>query len=496
ELAGHDPDRALAKPGESALLAWNPRAVPAGGIVTAELTFFRRDVLVGPPGARLARAGKGFAPVSLVAGNGEVIPLQVIASRRALERRDARRRYPDLDEVDAVRVAFALPELPGLAMAQFRVRPEPSPRLPAGDVSVSGRRIANGLVEVLVGGDGMLTLADRRTGRRFPRLCAVESEPDAGDTYSFAPGAGGAAAATGRPSVTMHAPGPLTGILEARWQALDASWRLRVELRSGEAFVRCTLGIDNRGSDRRLRARFPTGAAGTGVLAGAAFGAELRGAGAEGAAGSPAEAPVATAPAHRFVAPAGAEGGLALLVPGHAEYEWRADGDLLLTLLRSVGQLSRDTLPTRPGHAGWPTATPLAQCHGQDEVRFALAPLDGTDATAAALQRLWEEAFLPPGTRWLRDAGDLRDGHAAITLEGDDLFVSAIKPAEEGRAVVLRCWNASERAAEGRWIVSPAPRMAKRVRADESGGESLRVDPGGVIRFAAPPRGLVTIKVS
>src|SRR5690606_12870454 len=107
ELAGHDPDlaRTAAEPA-SALVVWNPAARAAGGVVVADGTCFRRDVLVGPPGARLARTGKGVAPFALALPDGQVLPVQVIEQRRALERRDARHHYPDQDEVDAVRVAF------------------------------------------------------------------------------------------------------------------------------------------------------------------------------------------------------------------------------------------------------------------------------------------------------------------------------------------------------------------------------------------------------
>ena len=41
--------------------------------------------------------------------------------------------------------------------------------------------------------------------------------------------------------------------------------------------------------------------------------------------------------------------GLAIFAPGFFEYELDRKGDLLVTLLRSVGELSRDDLPTRPG---------------------------------------------------------------------------------------------------------------------------------------------------
>src|SRR4029077_16636785 len=112
-----------------------------------------------------------------------------------------------------------------------------------------------------------------------------------------------------------------------------------------------------------------------GAGAGTAFGTVARPAVAVAAAAYPLETPVRTAPAHRFVAAASGPRGLALVAPAFFEYEWTPGGDLLLTLLRSVGELSRGDLPTRPGHAGWPTPTPLAQCLGPGRVDLALAPV-------------------------------------------------------------------------------------------------------------------------
>src|SRR5207249_11346267 len=85
--------------------------------------------------------------------------------------------------------------------------------------------------------------------------------------------------------------------------------------------------------------------------------------------------PGGTAPAHGFVAAVSGARGLAVLAPGFFEYEWTPRGDLLVTLLRAVGELSRGDLPTRPGHAGWSVATPLAQCPGWTRVELAVAPV-------------------------------------------------------------------------------------------------------------------------
>jgi hypothetical protein len=495
DLTGHDPDAAGSSRDTSALVVWNPTARRRGGVVIADLTFFRRDVLVGPPGARLARSGKGFHPFALRTGAGESIPVQVIEVRRALERRDARRHYPDLDEVDAVRVAFTAPEIGGMSLATLGIADTAPVALPEGRVTAGSHHLANEYLDVRLADDGTLDVTDLRSGARLTRLLSIVSESDLGDTYSFAPGQGEPTRSRARVTARMLAAGPLVGILAARWDDLEASFGLRVELRSGEPFVRASLEIENRGVDRRLRAHLPTGASGLPVVVGAAFGWERRAPGAP-VRQAPAESPVATAPAHRFLCAAGPGGGLALLVPGHCEYEWQRDGTLLLTLLRSVGQLSRNDLATRPGHAGWPTSTPGAQCPGADRVTFAIAPIALPDASPDRLHELWETAFLPPSTRWLRDTRALRTQPASIELDGEGLVLSAVKPAENGEGIVLRCWNAADTPTQGTWLVVPPPSSATLTRADETVAEAMTMGPGGTIPFTAGPRAMVTVRVT
>ncbi|HEU5218864.1 MAG TPA: hypothetical protein VFU23_09405 [Gemmatimonadales bacterium] len=84
DLAGHDPDRASERsaPSPSHLLCWNPsEEMRSGEIVTAELTFFRRDVLVGQLGGRTPRTGTGYRPFALATETGRVLPVQVLAVR-------------------------------------------------------------------------------------------------------------------------------------------------------------------------------------------------------------------------------------------------------------------------------------------------------------------------------------------------------------------------------------------------------------------------------
>jgi alpha-mannosidase len=189
---------------------------------------------------------------------------------------------------------------------------------------------------------------------------------------------------------------------------------------------------------------------------------------------------------------------LAILSPGFFEYELAADGDLRLTLLRCVGQLSRADLPTRPGHAGWPTATPDAQCLGRDRLQLALAPVAAEDLQAgSALAELWEDVFLPPRARWLRQATPLVTPDVDCRLEGAGLVFSSIKPAADRDGIVLRCYNARTEPVDGAWRFSRAVERAALVRADERNARPLvPTDGGHTIPFRVGPRAIVTVRIA
>jgi alpha-mannosidase len=506
DLARRDPAAPLSGAAEraSALVLWNPAARGRRGVVVADMTLFRRDVLVGPPGPRTPRAGEGYRPFTLTTADGHAIPVQVLDRRIGSERLEAPGAAPDQDEVDQVRLAFRAPHVAGLGFAHLGIRAgaeAPGGARGAGEGAlVKGRALVNHWIEVAIEPTGALNLTDRRTGQRFPGVLAVEDDGDAGDTYSYCPRARDRVLRVAGPiTVRRLAGGPLVAALEARFElGSRAALRLVVVLHADAPLVRCILELDNRSEWHRVRARLPTGLAGAGAVAGTAFGALARPPVRVRAAAYPLETPVRTAPAHRFVAAASGPRGLALLGPAFFEYEWTRQGDLLLTLLRAVGELSRGDLPTRPGHAGWPTPTPLAQCPGVSRVELAVAPVSEAELERGdVLPALWEDAFLPVRGFWLRDVGELDLTSVDVTLEGSGLVLSAVKPAQQGSPLVLRCYNATGRRAAGAWRFGDGVKSAHRVRADERESVALVLEGRGkLVRFAAEPHEVVTILVT
>jgi hypothetical protein len=159
-----------------------------------------------------------------------------------------------------------------------------------------------------------------------------------------------------------------------------------------------------------------------------------------------------------------AVGELALFTKGLPEYEALRTPSgatlLALTLLRCVGWLSRDDLPTRPdGHAGPGMETPEAQCLGEHTFEYALSL--GGDASDAALARAAQDYrvdFL------LGPAGLDADGVLQVETEG--ALLSALKGAEDGNGQVLRLFNPGTEPTQAR--VSGVFGSACRCRLDET----------------------------
>jgi len=420
-----------------------------------------------------------------------VLETQVLGTRTAVERVESAVRYPDADRVDLTRVAVLVPPLPGMSVACGSGSSGRASGWPASGTGCRGRTLFNQHLRVRARSAGSIDITSKN-GTRLRRALNLLAQRDEGDTYT-ASLRGPVMPLAGPVHWRVLARGPLLAALEGIWAARDATVRLLVELRHAEPFVRFRLDLDNHGSNRRIRARVPVGVA-PHALAGAPFGFERRRRSTD--AQWLEEQVVPTAPAQRFVSAAGAQGGAALLAPGHMEYELDQHGDLLLTVLRSVGDLSRGDLPERPGHAAWPTPVPGAQCRGASTFSFALMPCTPVQADdPVLLARTWEEAFLGPFATWYRGRGGEPPADTSIELSGHGLAVSAVMPAPDGDATMLRAVNLTDRDVAGSWRMTPGPDSAWRARAD-----GTRVAPLEImhdrIPFRAGPRELVSILVT
>ena len=498
ELMGHDADAARVVHD-----AWKPHVVvrnaaarARGGVAIVRVSRFVSHVRVGPgSGAELAPAPVNLGPLG-IEGAGAV---QVLRRELVHERTESPRGYPDDDLVERANAAIWIEPIAGyglrampLARGRARRNAVPNP------VVVNKTSLSNGLLRVDVGADGNITLTNVESGRALTGLLSLEDQDDAGDLYT--PSLRGSVRTAECIGVRVVHRGPLRGAIEMRWRvAVRRSQRVTVSvtlaLHADSALLRIIVAGDNQASDHRLRLRMAGDVPAAVVYADAAFGPVQRTPLVLDAEESAVEAAPPTAPLHRYVTLTNARRGLTVFSDGLAEYEADANGAIHVTLVRAVGELSRHDLPERPGHAGWPTPTPEAQCHGPFSAELALLLHDARDDAAIALVERTADDFLTPLTGdTIRSLMTSPPAMAGLSLEGDGLAFSAAKESEDGEWLVLRCVNLLERPVQARWVVAGGVREARMSRLDETPAEPLSVADNAV-SFDATSREVTTILV-
>lgn len=505
---------------------WHPVVVvrndlprPRGGIVELELDTPLATVPVGP--------GSGGAATPLreralqLAGESRLT--QGLSRDRRFERHESPRHYPRNALVDRRRVLAWIPPVDGFALDTIPLEEPPAP----GDVRTrrsrrgvdepapvvaTARTLDNGTCRVVLDASGTLSFT-APDGHTLHDVLGLEVVGDGGDLYTHSPlpGTHAKGAITGQRAVLR---GPLRAALRLTMRAIvppravvTAAGERRerraspvvvyvdVSLDAGASRLVLHVHGDHHADDARVRLLVRTGIATPNVIADAAFGAVERGTVTNDDVprmGRAREAEVRTAPLHRYVTLGDAARGVSLLSDGLAEYEAMSDGTIAVTLVRSVGELSRGDLPERPGYAGWPVPTPGAQSHGPFEARFAVVAHGAPHDAVQAYVRESAEDFLLPlvGTTWSSALGT-PPGATSLRLTGAALAFDACKESEDGASLVVRCTNMGGGTASGAWQLAGV-REAWRARLDETPLGTLPVR-DGTVAFTAPPHATVTI---
>jgi Glycosyl hydrolases family 38 N-terminal domain/Glycosyl hydrolases family 38 C-terminal domain/Alpha mannosidase middle domain len=346
------------------------------------------------------------------------------------------------------------------------------PRANAGaPAAVRRHRLENGLLAVEVADDGSLRL--RGAGVAVDGVGRLVDGGDTGDLYNYAPPAADRLVAEpDTVAVAVAVAGPLRGELVVersyRWPlGLDAAGTARsaelatiptvtrVELRAGEPFVRLRVEVDNRCRDHRLRLHLPLATAAKSSFAEGQFAVVERGTVAEGGHG---ERPLATFPARGFVD----AGGVAVLLDHVTEYELLTDPpEMALTLLRAVGQMSRNHHRWRDEPAGPELPTPAAQCLGPWTASLAVYPHPGSwhqDHVLEQMERYQHDLLAAPGSRPPRRVGPAGNGpqgsdgkdatsggetaaleDTGLTVEGEGVMLSALRQRDDWLELRLVC---------------------------------------------------------
>lgn len=478
----------------------NPSAYERTGVCECTITVPRERLSVGFPPRRAGGGSTAWPPVpALVDAAGTPVPVQVLEEYRAYERLESPDDYPLQWSVAAFRVACLADAVPPLGHSQLRVIEGHASAEATPHVWLSGRRLAAEWGTVDPDPSGGFVLTDHENDRCVTGLCSLVSEGDRGDAYTHeADGTRPPLPAEFGPARGMWG-GPLVAAIAREFHVLGrARGRVYARLDAGSRLVRFVIEGWNLSGDHRLRVRFPlpAGCTASTSLADMHYGSVERQSSGGATRHSSMEHRPPTAPMHRFVS---VDGGLTIFGRGLYEYELQ-HGTVVITLLRAVGELSRDDLTARPGHVAWPAPIPEAQELGPFRAELAMALVGiGSEAPRRQvhmLETLAEEFHAPLGGLMLNWAVNPPPRVTGPTLEGAGLAFKAAKPAEDGCGVVLRCANQTDKAVRGAWVFGQPVAAARLVALDESTIAPLAPLQGGRrVEFVASPRAVVTVQI-
>jgi hypothetical protein len=516
---------------EDGVLLINPAGRTRGGVADVEILVRRQEIRVGPDStAQPPPWPQKRRPRSLVvfAGSEPVrCPLQFAGSEgERISLLESPRRYPGAAVVEAQKWLTYLPPQAGYSVAGAETslsRPQASgPSRPA---FAGTEVIGNGRVAAGVDQDGRVWIECQASRRRVH--LALQSQADYGDLYT--PSLRGAAVNTvhlSRGRIRMR--GPLRASLEATFKfstavenrvdnsnvrdgfgkraapgegrggrSLGGNVRVVLSIDADSAVVRITCYAINTFANHRLRLLILSDLTDATVASDAPFGVVHREC--ETALVEPmgSEQRTNAHPLHRHITILNQAGAMTVLSDGSPEYECQKDGSVAVTLVRSVGQLSLPDLPERPGNAGWPAATPLAQELGPliAELGWMAHSASTWDAVAADVIAASDDFLHPLRGITLRASGSILGGSLGVDLEGDGLALSALKKAEDGRSLVIRCVNTTGRRVRGVWRFEFPVKRAVLARLDETRIGGLPVRNGREVPFQAAPHATVTILV-
>ncbi|MCP5070633.1 MAG: hypothetical protein GY946_29060 [bacterium] len=371
----------------------------------------------------------------------------------------------EADSADCfLRVQFEARNLPALGHANFFLRGTDTPPASSSNdaVELTGNTIGNGLLRVTLHADGSIDLEDLRSGRRFPGLNRLVDDEDAGDEYdhshsdlpttlSVMGSPGQVRCLESSPfrvvlesDCDFRLPTSLTEDRRARQEELrPCRLRVRITLDAGSPLLDIDLHFDNQVLDHRLRAEFPTGLATEQLVSDGHFLIHERpltpSTGEDWVQPHP-----GTYPQQDYSLLQDHDGGLALLVKGLPEVMplRNAEGaGISLTLLRSVGWLSRDDFSSRRRSNAGPTLpTPEAQCMGAQRFRYALLPFAGDHLQAGV--KGWSERWRtrPHASQGVA-TGLLAGGNGLLENLSPRCAVTAIKHCEGRDSLLLRIVN-------------------------------------------------------
>ena len=381
------------------------------------------------------------------------------------------------------------------------------------DIRVGENWIENEFFKVSFSEDrgGVIRVEDKRTGAIYEELNIFEDGGDIGDEYDYSPPAQdtivessnfkasveviekGPYVATAKIRTVMEIPRGLTDDRKARsTEKVELPITVFVSLYSKVPRIDVKVVVENYAKDHRLRVKFPTDIDVDTHLAETHFYVIER-------PNKPTyyytrsdgtKTYIATKPTRLWIDVSDGKKGLCVVTKGLPEYEVRKRNgktEILVTLMRCVGWLSRSDLLTRPRGAGPHIPTKDSQMIGTWVFEYSIIPHSGTWLEAEVYKTARNFIIPVLAHEDFPHSGELEPVYSFMKIEPSEVVLSAFKKAEDDDSIVLRVFNISGEEIEAKitfdrrvakaWIVNLNEEIVSELDSIEE--NSIRVKIGG-----------------
>jgi alpha-mannosidase len=403
-----------------------------------------------------------------------------------------------VDNENFVKLAVWAENMEGLGVRRYDLfaSEKENPVKVAGAVRCTSNVIENDMIKVTVLKNGTMNLLDKRTGEEYRGLLEFEDSEDVGDEYDYCPAHTHHSIRSGDLECTIEpvASGPLVGSIRINGElevptsiaadrvqrseeTVSCDFTTEVTLYAGSPTVQVVTEFNNLAEDLRLRVLFPTDTGSRTCQADGSFDVierPIRPKPSEGWV----QPTAPTYPLRNFVTMSSEKRGVTVTTTGMMEFENLEErgGTIAITLLRCVGWLSTVGMSTRPEAAGPVLETPGGQCPGEDQFEYAITPHKGNWLVGGSHSE--SESFLMPLNTKFLPASEGKTGiynQGFLTVQPNTIKLSAFKESQDGRFLVLRLWNISDKAERCRIRLGFPVKSAMAARADETPNRELKV---------------------
>lgn len=398
-----------------------------------------------------------------------------------------------------------------------------------GCIKVKGNSIENKKIKVNVLNNGSFSVTDKNSGRVYKGLGIIEDRGDAGDEYDYSyPDRDNVITSRGKRAeiefieksnaravvkikIVLKVPEVLAQDRKKRspdTRSLPVVTYLTVDTDSSSISLRTE--VKNTVKDHRMRILFPTIINTKNSFAGAAFDIvkkpiyikdynnkaileEVK----KIIIGARESEPCTIFPMKEFVDLYDQKGGIALLTRGLTEYqvipEKRA---IAITLFRSVGWVARE-INNRIGDAGPEIMVPDAQCLRHMVFDYAVYIHEGDTFKGRVQQKadIFNNELMLIKTVPHKGLSKSSCGFIELYDAEQVLKVTSIKCSEDGKAIILRCYNSSDKKVAGKINSSSVIKRAYYSSFLEENKGVIKKDNDHTIKIAVNPGQIVTVRL-